>query len=236
MTCPTQHRENLLGQIADKGRPGRNEFSASYLKSAHRYYGLTAPDMRRMSREWVRSNEDVAPEEFVRLLDSLFRGESLEEKIVGALLLGYNKRGRAAVSTKSLEAWLDHLVGWAEIDALCSNIFKPDEALAKWKDWERLVKRLARDENINKRRAALVFLTGFVRHSDDKRFSALAFETIERLKSEREIIITKAVSWLLRNLTIRHKTSVAAYIAKNETSLPAIAVRETTRKIKTGRK
>ena len=228
--------KTLLAEIQSRQRKGRDAFGASYLRSGHRYYGLSAPVLRGVAREWVRANKDAPPDEFVRLLDSLFRGESLEEKVLAALLLGYGKAARAAVSTKNLDAWLDHLVGWAEIDALCSNIFKPDEALAKWKDWERLVKRLARDENINKRRAALVFLTGFVRHSDDKRFSALAFETIERLKSEREIIITKAVSWLLRNLTIRHKTSVAAYIAKNETSLPAIAVRETTRKIKTGRK
>jgi 3-methyladenine DNA glycosylase AlkD len=230
------HHETLLAEIQSGQRKGRDAFGASYLKSGHRYYGLTAPVLRGIARQWVRANKDTPPGEVVRLLESLFTGESLEEKVLAALLLGYSKQMRAAVSTKNLDAWLDHLVGWAEIDSLCSNIFKPDEALAKWKDWERLLKRLARDKNINKRRAALVFLTGFVRYSDDERLSALAFDTVERLKEEREIIITKAVSWLLRNLTSHHKKAVAAYIAKNRASLPAIAVRETTRKIKTGRK
>ncbi len=226
----------LLAQIQAKARQGRDAFGAAYLKSGHRYYGVAAPDQRAIAKAWVRTNAALPAEDFVRLLDSLFKAESLEEKIQAALLLGYSKAARAAVTTRHLGTWLDHLVGWAEIDALSSNVFKPDEALARWKEWERLIKTLARAQNINKRRAALVFLTGFVRYSDDRRLAALAFATIDRLKEEREIIITKAVSWLLRNLTIRHRQAVADYIARNRATLPAIAVRETTRKIKTGRK
>ena len=230
------HHKTLLAEIQSTQRKGRAAFGVSYLRSGHRYYGSTAPKLRAMAKAWLAANKGLPPNEIVKIVDGLIEAESHEEKVLAALLLGYSKAARAAVSTKDLDAWLNHLVGWAEIDSLCSNIFKPDEALSSWKDWERFIRRLARDENINKRRAALVFLTGFVRYSADKRLSALAFETVEWLKAEREIIITKAVSWLLRNLTIQHKKAVAAYIAKNEASLPAIAVRETTRKIKTGRK
>lgn len=95
---------------------------------------------------------------------------------------------------------------------------------------------LSRDRNINKRRAALVFLTGPVRYSDDERIVALAFEIIDTLKPERDIMITKAVSWLLRSMVQHHKRAVAAYIKENRNSLPAVAVRETSRKIATGRK
>jgi 3-methyladenine DNA glycosylase AlkD len=230
------HHKTLLAEIQSKQRKGRDAFGASYLRSGHRYYGLTAPELRGLAKAWLRANKTLPPEEIVDTLGNLIEGPSHEEKTLAAVLLGYSKEARAAVSTKNLDAWLDHLAGWAEVDALCSNVFKPDEVLADWKAWERLLKRLARDENINKRRAALVFLTGPVRYSADKRLLALAFETVERLKSEREIIITKAVSWLLRNMSMQHKKAVAAYIAKNKASLPAIAVRETARKITTGRK
>jgi hypothetical protein len=37
-------------------------------------------------------------------------------------------------------------------------------------------------------------------------------------------------------MVTQHKRAVAAYIDKNSESLPAIAVRETLRKIKTGKK
>ena len=137
---------------------------------------------------------------------------------------------------KQLRAWLDHLVGWAEIDSLCT-IFTAEEILANRREWERFIAAaLARNRNINKRRAALVFLTGPVRRSEDKRLAELGFRTIEVLKSERAIIISKAVSWLLRSMVTHHKRAVASYIKENHNSLPAIAVRKTRRKIATGRK
>jgi len=98
----------------------------------------------------------------------------------------------------------------------------------------RFIRKLSLDKNINKRRAALVFLTVPIRYSEDKRLAALAFEVIEKLKPERHIMITKAVSWLLRSMVRHHQRAVAAYVRENRHSLPAIAVRETTRKIHDG--
>jgi 3-methyladenine DNA glycosylase AlkD len=107
---------------------------------------------------------------------------------------------------------------------------------ADWPGWRALIGRLAGDPNINRRRAALVLLTAPTRTSDDARFRDLSFEVIERLKPERPILITKAVSWLLRSMAGRHGPAVAAYLEANAASLPAIAVRETRTKLVTGTK
>jgi 3-methyladenine DNA glycosylase AlkD len=107
---------------------------------------------------------------------------------------------------------------------------------ADWPAWARLVERLAGDRNINKRRAALVLLTAPTRRSDDPRFRDLALQVVERLKAERPILITKAVSWLLRSMAPRHAPVVADYLEANAASLPAIAVRETRVKLATGTK
>ena len=56
------------------------------------------------------------------------------------------------------------------------------------------------------------------------------------MKSERPILITKAVSWLLRALADRHHAAVTAYIDANEATLPKIAIREARTKLKTGTK
>jgi hypothetical protein len=57
-----------------------------------------------------------------------------------------------------------------------------------------------------------------------------------RLQAERAILVTKAVSWLLRNLSIRHRDVAARYLDENRAALPAIAVREVSAKLQTGRK
>lgn len=81
-----------------------------------------------------------------------------------------------------------------------------------------------------------MLLTGPVRYSDDPRLLEAALGAVARLQAERDILITKAVSWLLRNLTLRHRAAVVAYVAENRAALPAIAVREVTAKLETGRK
>lgn len=73
-------------------------------------------------------------------------------------------------------------------------------------------------------------------YDDDRRLADLAFAVIERVKTERPILITKAVSWLLRALADRHQTAVVAYIDANEASLPRVAVREARTKLRTGTK
>ena len=115
-------------------------------------------------------------------------------------------------------------------------MFGAEEMLGDWPAWKRLIEQLSISPNINKRRASLVLLNAPVHYSDDGRFGDLGFATIDRLKSERPILITKAISWLLRSMVTRRPEAVTRYLAENASSLPAIAVRETTTKIETGTK
>jgi 3-methyladenine DNA glycosylase AlkD len=238
------HHKVLLARLRENGRKrAHSQANDSYLSSGHHYYDISIPALRTLAKAWLRENKDIADAEFLRVLDGLYRGRSYEEKILASILLSYHRTGRGTVGPKQLSSWLDRLVGWAEIDSLCACLstaarrnFTAEEILANWSEWARFFRTLSRDRNINKRRAALVFLTGPVRYSDDERLVALAFEIIDTLKPEREIIITKAVSWLLRSMVQHHKRAVAAFVKENRTSLPAVAVRETMRKIATGRK
>ena len=95
---------------------------------------------------------------------------------------------------------------------------------------------LARDENTDKRRAALVLLTAPISQSPDARILELSLELIDRLKGEKDGRITKAVSWLLRKGIKQHRAAIAAYLEANAAALPAIAARETRRKLATGKK
>jgi 3-methyladenine DNA glycosylase AlkD len=70
----------------------------------------------------------------------------------------------------------------------------------------------------------------------DEDMSSVAFKCIERLKSEKHVMITKAISWLLRSMIKHYRKEVTDYLKKNSDTLPKIAVRETTRKLETGKK
>ena len=124
-----------------------------------------------------------------------------------------------------MDRWLSNRIVWCEVDSLCQSTFIADEVLKRWKEWGKLLKRFVKSENISKRRASIVLLVKACRESDDSRLSDLLFENIEKLKQEKDILITKAVSWGLRELIKNHKNEVAKYLNENIDSLPKIAIR-----------
>jgi 3-methyladenine DNA glycosylase AlkD len=227
----------LLAELRAAARPATDRFDPrSYLGTDHACLRVPVPPRRRIARTWAKGHKADSPEAVLEVVDGLFGGASHEEKTLAALLLEAHRPARLAVSPSRFDAWLGQLAGWAEIDSLCQNIIPPDQMLADWPAWRGLIRRLASDPNINKRRASLVLLTGACGRSPDPRLAALAFETIEALKGERAIILTKAVSWLLRCLVRHHAAEVSTYLDREAASLPAIAVRETRAKLATGRK
>lgn len=220
-----------LGGTGSADHHGRS----AYMGSPHGLLGVAVPDLRRLAKSWLAANTSLPPDAILAVADSLFAGPLHEEKTLAALILGYSKPARRAATLDRVDGWLDRLVGWAEIDALCS-IFAAEEMLGDWADWAPWLRDLAASENINKRRASLVLLTGPVRSHDDPRLLEVALDNLGRLQAERAILITKAVSWLLRSLVPRHREVVAGYLDAHRSALPAIAVRETSAKLETGRK
>lgn len=236
LSMNTQQKKLLAEIKKHKGKGTQHTSNDSYILSGHFYYDVSVPVRRQIVKSWLKENKDISAKDFVAVLDSLYKGKSHEEKTIASYLLSYHHPHRKTIKLKQLNEWLDHLVGWAEIDSLCQNVFTADEFLSNWKEWKLLITKLSKDKNINKRRASLVLLTGPAYRSEDKRLQELAFEIIDRLKHEKEIIITKAISWLLRDMSNKHKEVVVDYLEQNENTLPKVAVRETRRKLKTGKK
>jgi 3-methyladenine DNA glycosylase AlkD len=215
-----------------EGPPERD----SYGGSGHPYYRVGVPERRAIARAWIASRRGHDVAESLAVIDSLFAGDSHEEKTLPGLILAADRTMRHAVRPPDLERWLGELNGWAEIDCLCQSVFTAEDLTANWPAWRALIERLATDPNINKRRAAMVLLNAPVRGSDDPRFRDLALQVLDRLKGERDILITKAVSWLLRTMAARHRAAVEGYLAREADRLPKVAVRETRIKLATGTK
>ncbi len=223
-------------KLIQSASPERNIYNTSqYHGTTHKHYYISNPQHHALIKEWLK-NKTLNLKEYLELLGSLYQGDSHEEKTSGGRLLEYLPKLREQVPPQKLDLWLNYLEGWAEVDSLCQNKFKVKEILEKWEEWEKLLGQLAQDRNIHKRRASLVFLTGPVGQSDDSRLSELAFKNIDLLKAEKDILITKAISWLLRSLIRYHRHEVEKYLLGNKDTLPKIAIRETNQKLLTGKK
>jgi len=226
----------LLAEIIKKsGKPTQHTFLDSYLGNSHPRYPINNPNLRSVSKNWIRANL-LSPKEYIALLTSLIKAPSSTEKMAAGLLLDYANKEQINFDPKIFDRWLNHLQGWAEVDTLCYGHFKVDQVLENWNDWKKLLLQLNKSKNINKRRASLVLLCKPLTRTDDKRLHVLTFQLVDRLKSEKEILITKAISWILRSMVKLHRHALKNYIAKHKQTLPAIAVRETLTKLETGKK
>jgi 3-methyladenine DNA glycosylase AlkD len=230
------HQELLNLIVKNSGKPTQHTFLDAYLGNDHLRYPIDNPTLRKIARVWMRSHKDLERDAFVMLLTSLIEGESCTEKMMAGFLLEYSANPQRTFHPAIFDEWLDHLVGWVEIDTLCAGDFVRTELPLQWPKWKKLILRLSKDANINKRRAALVLFCSPITRVKVDDMAEVALKVVERLKSEKEVIITKAVSWVLRSMIKHHRAAVDDYLAENVDTLPRIAVRETRAKLTTGRK
>lgn len=235
-----QYHQEILGEINKVAKLNRQESGhfnvGKYMGTSKPIINITNPQTREIVKNWLKAHKNLSLQELVDMLDSLFRGESHTERSLGGKILEYLPRLRAQIEPQCLDTWLEGAEGWGEVDSLCQSSFTASELLDNRHEWEKLLKKFVEDKDVHKRRAALVLLVKPVRESDDQRLTDLAFENLDKLKKEKDVLITKAVSWLLRSLIEKHKDEVVNYLQKNQESLPKIAVREVSRKLLTGKK
>jgi 3-methyladenine DNA glycosylase AlkD len=196
----------------------------------------TTPQLRAAAKAWAARNRTIPAKDLGSVISSLVRSQSALKKAMAGILLSYMPVQRRQLPPAIYNDWLNHTEGWAAVDALCYGNISSDELLENFTRWKPLITRLAQADNPNKRRGALVLLTKPVKQSADQRLCNLAFDLIDTTRGEKDMLITKAVSWLLRNLTRHHTPAVRQYLHAHKDTLPAIAIRETTNKLKHGTK
>ena len=231
------YHNTLLNSIkAKSGKPTQHTFVDSYLGNSHPRYPINAPTLRVIAKEWMTDHRDMECGEFQELITSLIHGVSSTEKMLAGILLDYTTKDQREFDPQIFDDWLEHLIGWAEVDSVCTGKYTIHAIPNNWNKWKRLLVRFSKSENIQKRRASLVLLCSPMRQTENEEIALAALSIIERLKSEKEILITKAISWLLRSMIKHHKKIVETYVNRNKETLPSIVVRETMTVLKTGKK
>lgn len=225
-----------LKKHSGQGTKYQKEREKNYIGTDKFCYCIKSSVKKQIVKDWIKKHKDLTSADYVCLLDSLYSGDSHDERSLAGKLLQYLPKLKQKLSPSKIDKWLERAKGWAEVDSVCQSNFSGLEIINQWENWESLIKQLSKSKNVHKRRASLVLLTKPLRDIDDIRIAKLAITIIDRLKSEKDILITKAVSWLLRDLIKNHRSLVESYLRDNSDHLPKIAIRETKRKLLTGRK
>jgi 3-methyladenine DNA glycosylase AlkD len=224
----------LLEQIEGHVDPARQGVADRTAPTGLKVYGVKVPDLRKLAKAWYRVHKDVARDDLFALVEALWDGGSREEREVAFYLLEHFDRWVPDLPKTHFERWRRGLDSWVETDGLGWALAlwlagDPDARLGYL--WE-----LIADEDVWNRRLALVPLARINRGKLGFTAPALAFQLIDRVKEERHPMITKAVSWVLRETTKTHRDAVVAYVEENRDVLAGHVVREVENKLHTGLK
>ncbi len=209
---------------------------SSYSGSSKKHLGIKIPDLRKALKEVYSENKEVSVEEFEEALSELTQSKVHDEFVAAGLILDYFKGQRRKIDPFLLEKWLERAEGWEEVDAFCQGKFKAEEILENWEVWEKLLFSLAKSKNVHKRRASLVLMVAPVGKVRDERLLKTAFDLLKIQLDERDPLITKAISWLLRAMARNYRQEVEAFLEEFHKSLPRFVIREVERKLETGKK
>jgi len=233
------HITKITKELQKIGRPcskAERDFVLRYLGTSKKFLCVKAPDRDKLLREVLKETKDLSAEKLLKILDELFCSGVHDYINFAGKFLTKSKTAREAVSLARIEKWVAKTQGWAECDIICQSLFSEKEVLERWNNWQKAIRKFSKSKNIQLRRASLVLQVRPNGKSNDPRLRALAIEIIEKLKSEKSVLVTKAISWLLRALQNENKSEIKKYLEVNKSTLPPIAYRETMRKIETGKK
>ncbi len=227
----------ILKQIKEKsGKPTQHTYLDNYLGNQHPRYAISSGLLRSIGKEWLKAHPDLSAEAFAKVLNDLIHGESATEKWMAGILMDYSKKEQRKFDPRIFDNWLDQLEGWAEIDAVCTSKYTRTEIVNQWSKWKPLLIKFSKSKNISKQRASIVFFCSPLSHFENHELSEVALQNVDRLKSEKSVLITKAISWILRSMIKYNRAAVVKFLKEKESELPRIAVRETKVKLETGRK
>ncbi|GIK73181.1 MAG: hypothetical protein BroJett021_21690 [Chloroflexota bacterium] len=211
-------------------------FIRRYLGTPRRVLAVRTDDLRRLAKMTVQQHKAWPDAQWLALLDQLYAGDLFEQRALAGILLGALHPLRHQLELERLRGWLDGQVGWAEVDTTCQSAWSDKEMLARWEEWDPFLDSLSLAPNVSLRRASLVLLVTPLRHNADAALTRRALVNVQRLQHERDRMITKAVSWVLRSMIAEQPQTVRAYLDEHAGALQSTVVREVRKKLETGRK
>lgn len=226
--------EELLKNLVAESDPKYQAGSQMVMKTRLRVYGVRTPNLRAITRSWSESHGSSGWSEVLGYVERLWISESQEERAVAILLLERYKRRIPQLEWDHFDRWRKLLDNWGLTDGLGTLVFSPwlaaDFAGRRDHLWF-----LIGESDVWSRRLALVG-TVHLNRTHTTFIPDVTFGLIDRVKHERDPMITKAVSWALRELIRTDKPGVARYLDDNRSTLASLVVREVTNKLRTGLK
>lgn len=187
-----------------------------YMKNNFKFLGIKSVERRELSKDFLRKEKDIINWEEVFYL------WELEEREFQYIALDYLKARKKFLKIDDLENLLKlakKKPWWDTIDLLAPLV---GEAIFDFKDKNKLMLDLSKDENMWLRRIAILHQLKFKEDTDEK----LLEEIIKNNFGSKEFFINKAIGWILREYSKTNNIWVRNFLDEYKSVLSPLSIRE----------
>lgn len=187
-----------------------------YMKNNFKFLGIKSVERRKLSKDFLRKEKDIINWEEVFYL------WELEEREFQYIALDYLKARKKFLKIDDLENLLKlakKKPWWDTIDLLAPLV---GEAIFDFKDKNKLMLDLSKDENMWLRRIAILHQLKFKEDTDEK----LLEEIIKNNFGSKEFFINKAIGWILREYSKTNNIWVRNFLDEYKSVLSPLSIRE----------
>jgi len=217
-------------ELKRRADPGKAPDMRAYMKSAMPYLGVQTPGLRETCRLVFPVHQLSSFDDWRDTVLALWHGARFREERYAALMLTGEPVYRDYQTLESLPLYEELIVTgawWDYVDLIASKRIGP--LLKRYPARMRRTMRVwSRSKDLWKRRTAILCQLSFKADTD----LALLYDCIEPNLADREFFIRKAIGWALRQHAWTDVREVQRYVAKNQTRLSPLSVREALKNIR----
>ncbi len=218
-----------LADHADADRAGQQQ---AYMKSAIPFRGVRLPDVRRLTRSALRDDPVLSQEDLVATVTALWDDASYREERYAALAvlhLPKHRRWRDLTLLPLYEHWVVTGRWWDLVDDLCTHALR-ELLITHPVEVAPLIRRWAHDDDLWRRRAALVCQVGAKDAADAELLSdviASALSPPDELR--HDFFVRKGIGWALRDYARTDPEWVRDFVQTHREQLSPLSIREATK-------
>ena len=201
----------------------------AYMKSEMPYRGISAPDMRAISKRIFADHPLETCDEWRAAVLELWRDARFREERYAAIELLGDRRHKVCRTPDVLPVY-DELITtgawWDYVDGVAGHVgnllrLHPKEVRPVMRAW-------STDKDMWKRRVSIICQISFKKDTD----LDLLYANIEPNLADRRFFIRKAIGWALRAYAWTDPKEVARYVAANEATMSGLSKREALKNVK----
>lgn len=222
----------VRASLRERAEPSRVAFYTTSAPTRGKVLGIPVPTLRAMVKSFAAEHKGLTVAQAVQLADIAFESGCREEMLFATFLLTRFKTRLTAEHWPSIDVWIDRIDNWEACDQLAGCV--AGEMIGRADDkpraaWVADLETWAGSKNPWRRRFAAATTT--VLNQKGRSDAATALRICERLISDEEKTVQKAVGWALREACKSDPGAVLALLKRHQATMPRTLLRESAQKL-----